>query len=263
MTAPAVVRYRSLIWNFAQRDLKSRFKGTAVGWGWSLILPVASLLIYTLVAHYIFRAVPEQFGNGREGNFAVWLFVGLTAWGFFANSVNTAIPALLSTGPLLQKIFFPSYAPVLGAVIGVIIQSCIELALVLVVLVAFSNVGFTWLLLPFWVGLYVCFAAAAATVFSIANIYIRDLAHIVSVFLQLLFYATPILYQPTLIPESVRPLILANPLSQFVVLFRDVVYGLTPGAPERWGYVLAWTVFAVGLAVWVHRRFGRDLAEAL
>lgn len=263
MTTPALVQYRALIWNFAQRDLKSRFKGTAVGWGWSLLLPLASLAIYTLVAHYIFRAVPARFGDGRPGNFAVWLFVGLTAWGFFANSVNTAIPALLGTGPLLQKIYFPSYTPVLGAVIGVVIQSSIELGLVLVVLLAFSNVGWAWLLIPLWVALYVTFAAGAAVVFAIANIYVRDLAHIISVFLQLLFYATPILYQITLVPSNMRDFILANPLSQFVVLFRDIAYGLTPGTLKEWSYATGWVVISVGLATWVYQRFGRDLAEAL
>ncbi|MDT4977779.1 MAG: type transport system permease protein, partial [Pseudonocardiales bacterium] len=193
MTAPGVLQYRSLIWNFAQRDLKSRFKGTAIGWAWSLLLPLASLFIYTLVAHYIFRAVPEPFGDGRAGNFAVWLFVGLTAWSFFANAVNVSMAALLGTGTLLQKIYFPSFAPVLGAVIGVIIQSAIEIALVLIVLCIFTNVGITWLLLPVWIALFVGFTAGAAMLFAVGNIYFRDLAHIISVVLQLLFYATPVL----------------------------------------------------------------------
>ena len=261
---PAIVRYRSLIWNFAQRDLKSRFKGTAIGWAWSLLLPVASLGIYTIVAHYIFRANPARFGNGTKGNFAVWLFVGLTAWGFFANSVNTAISALLGTGTLLQKIYFPSFAPVLGAVIGVIIQSAIEVGLVLAVLLGFANVGLTWLLLPVWVTLYVAFTAGAAIVFAIANIYFRDLAHIISVFLQLLFYATPILYQDNLIKNhTLHRLIMANPLSEFVLLFRDLAYGLTPGRAAIWLGALAWTAVALGLGVLVYRRFGRDLAERL
>jgi len=79
---PPLLQYRSLVWNFAQRDLKARFKGTAIGWVWSLLLPIASLLTYTPGGHYILRAVPADFGDGRKGNFAVWLFVGLTAGAF-------------------------------------------------------------------------------------------------------------------------------------------------------------------------------------
>lgn len=260
---PALIRYRSLIWNFAQRDLKSRFKGTAVGWAWSLLLPVASLGIYTIVAHYIFRAKPAAFGNGTKGNFAVWLFVGLTAWGFFANAVNTSISALLSTGTLLQKIYFPSFAPVLGAVIGVIIQSAIELGLVLAVLLGFANVGLSWLLLPAWVVLYVAFSAGAAVVFAIANIYFRDLAHIISVFLQLLFYATPILYQVSIVPHRLHWVIMSNPLTEFVLVFRDLAYGLTPGRGVLWLGAVAWAVASLVLATFAYQRFGRDLAERL
>jgi ABC-type polysaccharide/polyol phosphate export permease len=262
---PSLLSYRSLIWNFAQRDLKSRFKGTAIGWGWSLILPLATLGIYTLITHYIFRAVPPDFGNGRKGNFAVFLFVGLTGWGFFANCVNTAMPALVGTGPLLKKIYFPAYAPILGAVIGVIIQSGIEVGLVLVVLGILTNVGWTWLLMPVWAFLFVVFSASAAMIFAIANIYFRDLAHIISVFLQLLFYATPILYPENLlnsIPNApLREVIKANPLAQFIDLFRDLVYSLDAGSFTRWVSAVAWTAVAFGGAVFVFSRFGRDLGE--
>ncbi len=264
MTSPAIVQYRSLIWNFAQRDLKSRFKGTAIGWAWSLLLPVASLAIYTVVAHYIFKGASPTFGNGHKANFAVWLFAGLTAWGFFANAVNVSISALLGTGPLLQKIYFPSFAPVLGAVIGVIIQSAIEVALVLVVLLLFTNVGLAWLLLPLWIALYVGFTASAAMVFAIANIYFRDLAHIISVILQLLFYATPILYTDSRITNpTMHHIVMANPLSQFVLLFRDIVYGLNSSRLVIWAGAVVWTVVAIGLATVVFHRYGRDLAEQL
>ncbi len=261
--APGVLQYRSLIWNFAQRDLKSRFKGTALGWAWSLLLPLATLVIYTIVGH-LFKIVPAPFGDGRKGNFAVWLFVGLTAWGFFFNAVNVSMGALLGTGTLLQKIYFPSFAPVFGAVIGVMIQSAIEVGLVLVVLCVFTNVGVTWLLVPVWVALYACFTAGAAMVFAIGNIYFRDLAHVIAVFLQLLFYATPILYQDSLITNKLlHNVVMANPLTEFVLLFRDITYGLSPGRLNIWAGALAWTAVAIALGTLVFHRYGRDLAEQM
>ncbi|MFN2518008.1 MAG: ABC transporter permease [Jatrophihabitantaceae bacterium] len=264
MTAPGVLQYRSLVWNFAQRDMKSRFTGTAIGWAWSLLLPLATLGIYTLVVGHLFKITPAPFGDGSKGNFAVWLFVGLTAWGFFSNAVNISMSALLGTGTLLQKIYFPSFAPVLGAVIGVAIQSAIEVGLVLVVLCVFTNVGITWLLLPVWIAVFVAFSAGAAMLFAIGNIYFRDLAHIISVFLQLLFYATPILYQDSLIHDHLlHNVIMSNPLTEFVVLFRDLVYGLEPGRLNIWAGALAWTMFSIALASFVFRRYGRDLAEQM
>lgn len=261
---PGLLGYRSLIWNFAQRDLKSRFKGTAVGWGWSLILPLATLLVYTLVAHYIFRAQPPNFGGGREGNFAVWLFVGLTAWGFFANGINAAIGGLLGTGQLLTKIYFPSYAPVLGTVIAVMIQSGIEIGLVLVLLAVFGNVGLTWALVPIWAAIFTVFVTGVSLVFAIANIYFRDLQHLVAVALQLMFFATPILYPESLISDpTLHTIIVSNPMSQFVGLFRDLVYGLEVGSWKAWLYVMAWAAAALAGGVAVFNRWGRDLGEQL
>ncbi|MEP6527331.1 MAG: ABC transporter permease [Nocardioidaceae bacterium] len=264
-TTPQLLQYRSLIWNFAQRDLKARFKGTAIGWAWSLLLPIATLVTYTIVGKYVFRIQPGPLGNGHKGNFAVFLFVGLTAWGFFANGLNTGIGTLLGNGPLLKKIYFPSYAPVIGSIIGVGIQSVIEVGLVFVVLAVLGNVGITWLLVPFWAALFFGFVTALSLCLAVANIYFRDLAHLVAVALQLLFYATPVLYPDTQFkPGTVgHRILLSNPMSQFVGVFRDLVYGLTPGRWTGWLYMTAATAAAIGASVWVFQRFGRDLGEQL
>lgn len=259
---PAVFVYRSLIWNFAQRDLKARFKGTAVGWGWSLIVPLASLGIYYLVSRVIFRAVPPDLGNGHKGVFFVYLFAGLTIWSFFANGINTSIGSLLSTGGLLKKIYFPSFTPVLGAMVAVAIQSLIELAIVLVILLALLNVGWTWLLIVPWAVLFLGFTTGLSMVCAIANIYFRDLGHIISVALQLLFYATPIIFTLSVIKNHVlHTVIAASPITEFVELFRDVAYSLTPGSLLQWAYSVGWTAAMLGVGMLVFKKYGRDLGE--
>lgn len=260
--------YRSLIWNFARRDLKARFKGTALGWLWSLAVPLATLLIYSVVFAVIFRATPPAFGSGREGNFTVWLLAGLTAWSMFANSLNTAIGTLLGAGPLLKKIYFPSYTPVLGAVIAVLIQSAIELGILLVVLGVLGNVSWTWLLVPVWLALFAVFISSVSVALSVLNVHFRDLAHIIGVAIQLFFYLSPIIYTIQLIPEHwrgipVRQFISANPLTQFIQVFRDLTYGLTPGPLHAWAYIIVWTLAVAGVAVLVYRARGLDLSEEL
>ena len=260
--------YRSLIWNFARRDLKARFKGTALGWAWSLVVPLATLMIYSVVFSLIFRAAPPAFGSGRQGNFTVWLLAGLTAWSMFANSLNTAIGSLLGAGPLLKKIYFPAYTPVLGSVIAVLIQSAIELGILLVVLAIFGNVSWTWLLVPFWLALFAVFISSVSVALSVLNVHFRDLAHIVGVAIQLLFYMSPIIYTIQIIPERwrgipVRGVIFANPLTQFIEVFRDLTYGLTPGTIGAWGYLIVWTLAVAGIAMQVYRSRGRDLSEEL
>ncbi len=260
--------YRSLIWNFAQRDLKSRFKGTALGWAWSLMLPLATLATYSVVFSVVFRAVPPDFGNGAAGNFTVWLMAGLVPWSLFMISVNTAIPTLLANGPLLQKIYFPAYAPVLGAVVAILVQTMIEFGVLGVVLAAFRNVGPTWLAFGAWLPLFVVFVASVATGLAILNVYFRDLAHLTSVALQLLFFVTPIIYPLTLVPEDwqglpLRTLVELNPLSQFVEALRQVLYGLQIPAASTWLTLSIWTAAAFGGAVFVYRRRGRDIGESV
>ena len=265
---PPVWRQWNLIWNFAQRDLKSKFKGSALGWAWSLFVPMATLAIYTIVFSVVFRAVPPDFGNGNEGIFVVWLFAGLTAWTFFASSINGGMSGLIGTGALLKKIFFPAYAPVLGAVVAVGVQSLIEFGIYLVVLLALANVGVSWLLVPVWAALFAIFSASLSTALSILNVYVRDLAHLVTVGLQLMFYATPIIYTIDIVPESVRGIPLRaiiewSPVSLFVETLRDLTYGLAVPPPSVWLAILGWTAAAFVFGYVVHRRRGGDLGEEL
>ena len=259
---------RSLIWNFARRDLKSRFKGTAFGWAWSLMVPLATVVTYSIVFSVIFRAAPPDFGNGRPGNFTVWLMVGLVPWTFFLIAINIAIPTLLSNGPMLQKIYFPAYAPVLGATLAVLVQTMIEFGILAVILVVFGEIGVTWLLFPVWLGLFVLFVNGVATTLAILNVYARDLAHITAVVLQLLFFLTPIIYPITLVPEQwhglpLRTLVEANPLSQFIDALRALVYGLQMPEPTHWLLMLAWAVLATSVAAIVYQRRGQDIGEAI
>jgi ABC-type polysaccharide/polyol phosphate export permease len=260
--------YRSLIWNFAQRDLKSRFKGTALGWIWSLVVPLATLFIYSLVFAVIFKATPPDFGNGRPGFFPVWLFAGLIPWSFFLISVNTAIPTLLANGPILQKVYFPSYAPILGSVAAILVQTLIECVILAASLLVFRNVGPTWLLFPLWLAIYVAFVSSIAASLAIMNVYYRDLAHLTNVALQLLFFLTPIIYQASSVPEEwhgipLRAIVMLNPIALFVESFRGLSYDLQVPPPAMWLGLVLWTVGAMVLAFLVYRRRGLDIGEAI
>jgi ABC-type polysaccharide/polyol phosphate export permease len=257
---------RFLIWNFARRDLKSRFKGTALGWLWSLMLPLATLATYSLVFSVVFRSVPPDFGSGETGNFTVWLMTGLVPWTFFLIAINVAIPTLLATGPLLQKIYFPAYASILGSVLAVLVQTLIEFAVVAVVLLLFHNIGPTWLLFPAWLVLFVTFATAVATTLAVANIQFRDVAHLTSVALQLLFFLTPIIYPITSVPETLhgiplRALVMLSPLAAFVDAMRALAYGLVAPSASDWALMLGWTAIALAVARLVYQLRGQDIAE--
>lgn len=269
-TVQPIWKQWNLIRAFGDRDLKSKFKGTALGWVWSLVVPLATLGIYTLIFGGLFKMPSPEIASRHEGIgiFAIWLFAGLTVWGFFQNSINAGINGLLSSGGLLQKVYFPAYAPVLGAGLAVGVQSLIEMGILLAALALLTNVGWTWLLVPFFILLVGTFTGALAVMIAIWNVYVRDLAHLVGVFLQLMFYATPIIYNPDIVPETVfglpaRELVTSMPVAEFIGLFRALVYELNPGTFGDWGACALWTALAALGAVWVYRRWGSDLGERI
>ena len=260
--------YSGLIWNFAIRDIKSRFKGTFLGWAWSIIVPVATVIIYSVVFSTIFRAQPPPLADGRPGNYAVWLLTGLVVWTGFSNTLNTAVGTLLGTGSLLQKIYFPSYAPVIGSVISSMMQTGIEAVILILILVAIGNVGITWIVLLLWIPIFVVFVTSVTYILATFNVYFRDLAYLITVALQLFFFVTPIIYPITLVPESshgipVRALIQANPLAQFVESFRTILYGVAIPSMTVWLYLLGWTAAMLGLAVLTYFRRGLDIGEQI
>ncbi len=260
--------YRFLIWNFARRDLRSRFKGTLVGWTWSLILPLATVAIYSVVFSVFIRIEPPPMGNGRSGNYAVWLLVGMIPWTFMLNAVTMSMPTVLGNGPLLQKVYFPSYVPSVGALIAIGIQGLIELGIVLLILVGLGNVGLSWLALPVWALAMTLFVGCLGYVLAIFNVYYRDVAQLVTVAMQLIFFLSPIIYPLTLVPEQwhgipVRTLLEANPFGQLIIIAKQLMYDLSLPSAAQVGYMLGWVALLVGLAVVVFRRWGQDVGEAI
>jgi len=260
--------YRSLIWNFAQRDLKSRFKGTALGWAWSLMAPLATLMTYSLVFGVFLGGGAPPFGNGRPGFFSVWLLAGLVPWNFFLIAILISMPTILSNGAMLQKVYFPSYAPILGAVTAILVQTMIEFGILAVVLIAFGNVGPTWLLFPFWLAPFIVFVGSVALSLAIMNVHIRDLGHLTNVALQLLFFLTPIIYQIDRIPAEwhgihVRALVGLNPMSVYVDSLRQLAYALEVPSLSSWLGIGAWAAVAAAVAYLVYTRRGLDIGEAI
>ena len=265
----AVWRYRALVGNFAERELKSKYKRSVLGWTWSLINPAATLLIYTIVFSTIFRAVPPVAGNGTLVSYTVYLFIALVVWNFFAGVVNSSQAALIGAGPLLKKIYFPPFAPVLGNGISVLVQTLIEIGVLLVVLVVLSNIGWTVLLLVPLVVLLAVFSLGIGLVFSLLNVYYRDVGYLVALGLQLAFYATPVLYPPDLIPEETssgipaKLLLQFNPMYHYVEAARSLLWHLQVPTVGEWLLLLVMSLvsFVIGWVVF-HSR-SRDVSEEL
>ncbi len=268
----AVIRlwnYRAVIQHLTQRELKLRYKRSVLGWLWSLINPAAILVIYTIVFGIFLRIEPPVAGNGRLQSFAIYLFAGLVVWDLFSIVVSGSMGWLLSSGPLLNKVYFPPEAPVLAGALSVLVQSATEAGILLLVLALVGNLSFSALLLPAIMILLFLFAVGIGMISSLLNVYYRDVTHIVAVGTTVLFYATPIVYPVDVVPSAiwagfpVRDIIRLNPLTQFVGAMRDILYSLQIPGFDRLAALTAVSVFTFGLGLAVFSRYGARLSEDL
>ncbi len=234
MSTPAEVwSYRTLIANLAQRELKSKYKRSLLGWMWSLINPAATLGVYTVVFGYFLKAVPPPMGNGNQ-SFALYLFTGLVVWNLFSGIVNTGIASFSGAGNLLTRTYFPPECPMVAGLLTVLIQAALEAAILMLFMLIAGNVSWTVVfVLPIYV-LMACFAFGIGLVLGVANIRFRDVFYLVGIALQVLFYATPIVYPIDIVPENAQRLLELNPLSSFVYAMRQSVYTLELPTTLNW-----------------------------
>jgi ABC-2 type transport system permease protein len=260
-------QYRGLVGNFARRELKAKYKGSVLGWAWSLLNPLATLGIYALIFGFFLKFTPETAGNGKA-SFAISLFTALVVWNFFFAVTTGSMAALVGAGPLLRKIYFPPWTPVAGNAVGVLVQTGIEFGLLLTVYLLWLNISWTILLVPPLLALLAAFSLGIGLVLALLNARFRDMAYIVQVVLNLLFYSAPIIYPIVIVRSQYDDhpwarLYEWNPVTQFVQAFRDVLYSLRVPSAGQLLYltVLSFAVLAAGW--WYFRRGSAEVSEEL
>jgi ABC-type polysaccharide/polyol phosphate export permease len=260
--------YRNLIFNLAQRELRARYKKSLLGWLWSLINPAAMLGIYSLVFGLFLGGQAPEMGNGHAPVFALFLFAGLYVWNFFNGTVMGAIAALQASGGLLNKVYFPPACPAIANTMTVLLQAVIEGSILAFIMIVLGNVGPTFLLFPLLLVMVGLFSVGIGLVLSVYNVYYRDVGYLVSIAMNLLFYATPIIYPITVVPEQalglpMRKLIELNPLTQFVGWSRDAFYLLRwPSLPSFVGViVVSFATFFLGW--WLFNAKSRNITQEL
>jgi ABC-2 type transport system permease protein len=260
--------YRGLIGHLAQRELKSRYKRSVLGWLWSLLNPASTLLIYTAVFGTIMRIVPPVAGNGTLQSFALFLFSALIMWNFFNAVITGSMGSLVGAGGLLKKVYFPPECPVIANVLTVLIQTMLEALILVLALAILSNLSWTILFFPYLLLLLALFSLGIGLVLSIFNIYLRDINYLVSIALSLLFYGTPIIYPFSLLPDNNVPewmqtIVRLNPLTQFVGASQQIFYLLEVPSFARLGglTVISVATFVGGWAIF--SKTSKDVSEEL
>jgi ABC-2 type transport system permease protein len=264
---------RELLANLTMRELRTRYRRSVLGWGWSLLNPLVITACYWLVFTVFLDVVPDPGRHTGNDVFAFFLLPGIVSWNLLANGLQSGMSALLGSHALIAKVNFPRELIVVGTVLALAMSTVIEFGFLVVALLAFgynivAYVPFVAVVLV----LQVLFVTGFALALSAMSVRQRDIPYLTTVALTVWFYITPILYSPTLVPEQyeaagrtwpLRDMIMANPMARFVEAYREALYhGAVPG----WRtmlllLVMSVTMFLAGYSFFVRRasRFAEEL----
>ena len=213
-------QYRELTWNLTIVELKNRYQNTSLGFLWSLLSP----LLMALVLYFVFRYLFDQ-GPG----FAAYLLVGLMTWRFFATGTTSSLYSILGKASLVTKVYIPRQILVLSNMLSNLISSLLEFVVILPILwVVSGSLPPTILMFPLVFLIYFWFVFGAALFLAALYVYFRDLNQIWEVLVSILFFLSPIFYPMSAI-KGTMPVYLLNPLTEFIIIYRDLmVYGNLP-----------------------------------
>lgn len=209
--------YRELLKTNVQKEIRGKYKGSFLGVLWSFLNPLLMVLVYALVFPYIMRMnVP---------NYLIYLITGVIPWNFFTTCITTGCNCVWINGGIIKKVYFPREILPISVVVAGLINFLISCVIVLIFTV-FGGIGISIQLL--WLPLIAIIQSALSLgllfVLSAINVYVRDIEYLVAFLLNLLFYATPILYTASMFPSKVRWILYLNPMSTIVDAYRSIFY---------------------------------------
>ena len=230
-------RYRQLIWALALKELKIRYKRSVLGFLWALLNPMLLMLVLTVV----FSTIMSQ----NLPHYAIFLLSVLLPWTFFSQSLAYAAESIVGNGDLIKKVRVSKLVFPVAAVVSNMINFVLSLIPLVLIMIAMRHpFHLTLLYLPVPLLALTLFTLGATFFFAAANVYYRDVSHILQVLLNILFYITPIIYSIDLFPAHYRWMLKLNPLQYILNGFRlSIYYGLLPTLSS----LLACFVCSVGM----------------
>lgn len=265
----AVVRVfeaRELLWNLTLRELRTKYRRSLLGWAWSMLNPLATVAIYAFVFGVLFESTAQPGDPSGLRGFAYFLLCALLPWNFFALIANLGMASISANAGLVRRVAFPREVLVFSNVLHACVQFSIELGLLVVVLLIAGSPVIPWLPVVVLTGILLAvFASGFALALSTLSVFFRDIKYLWTIFLQVWFFLTPVVYSSDLVEDRVsnwiRVTLELNPMAAFVTTFRELLYDAK--APSLANAIVIVVSSAASLAFgWsVFVKLGRRLPE--
>jgi len=258
--------YRELIRNLVVRDLKVRYRNSALGVVWSWLNPLLMMVVYTIFFTVLLR--------NDTPRYPILLLCGLLPWNFFNDSVFQATGSIVGNAHLIKKIYFPREVLPISVVLSSLVNLLVALPICFILVLIYGGPLSWWvLLLPITILFQVAFAMGLGLFLSTLNVFYRDTQHILGVIMLAWMFLTPVFYSITMVPQEYTVLGITfdaqlwlrrlNPMASIIASYRDLLYY---GAPTGLDFLLrtaitSLVVLVVGYLVFLRYspRFGEEV----
>lgn len=249
----ALIKWRELLWQMTNREIKARYKQSVLGYFWVILNPLAQMLVMSFAFSLILR-IPTK--SAENIPYSIFLYTALLPWSLFANSLSSACISLVASSNLITKIYFPRSILVLSTVTAKIIDFLFAATILIAYLIVYQipiNLNILWAIPIFLV--QQIFTLGLSLFFAAANLLYRDIQYLLSLVLTLWMYLTPIIYPADLVPQKFRFVYQLNPMSVIVNAYRQVILG--GGSPKYSSlliaFIVSFTTLIIGLSYFKSR----------
>ena len=252
-----ILKFKEMIKSFTIRELRTRYKGSFLGFLWTFVNPLLQLLVYSLVFPFILRV--------SEKNYTMFLFVALVPWGFFINSVQGGCNLIVGNSSLVTKVYFPREILSITHTLSGLCNTIFSYMIVFPLLIIFKipmTIHLLWLPLIL-IGQTILNLGLSLIVSSI-NVFFRDLEYLVSVGLMAMYFLTPVMYNITILPEKYQKILMfLNPMVGYIILYRNIMYYGIMSRPLLLIYTLVYSVVVLFIGYFIFQKLQRKFAEIL
>jgi ABC-type polysaccharide/polyol phosphate export permease len=245
-----------LVYNLVNRNLKIKYRRSFLGFFWTILSPLAISFIY----YFVFKVVLKV----ERPHYLPFILCGVLPWSFFSQSLSEATESIVGNHGLISKIPVP--IQVFPYVVSITNFSTLLFSLPIIILLAWlSGITpslITLMIIPYFLSLLII-SYALGTILAIIYVYLRDLKHAIGLILQIWFYATPIIYDKTMIPEKYKFILYLNPVGASFVGIQESILGVSGNLALSASGSIFWSVTSLILLRIIFKHFRSGLPEVL
>lgn len=251
-----ICKFKEMIKSWTKKELKTRYKGSFLGFLWTFVNPLLQLIVYSIIFPFVMKFNQE--------NYAMFLFVALIPWNYFTSAMQGACGLIVWNSDMVTKVYFPREVLPISFTFSGLMNMIFSYAIVFPMLILF-RIPFTWnlLWLPVLMISQTILCMGIALFVSSINVYFRDIEYLISVGIMALYFLTPIMYDITALPERLQRIMYINPMTGYVLMYRDVMFNGVGLSLKTLIFSLGYSVVVLVIGTATFEKLQRRFTEVL